>query len=101
MTSDSANEWREPLRIDDTHPSLPGHFPGQPVVPGVLLLDRIAARVHREGAGTLARIAQVKFRAPLLPGEQAELHILRQGSRLVFRVSRGDAVLMTGEGELA
>lgn len=93
--------WVEPLCIDDTHPSLPGHFPGQPVVPGVVLLDRVAARIEREGAGALARLSAVKFRAPLLPGEQAQLHIELSGRQLRFRVSRGDELLTTGEGELA
>jgi 3-hydroxymyristoyl/3-hydroxydecanoyl-(acyl carrier protein) dehydratase len=95
------HEWSETLRIDPAHPCLPGHFPGQPVVPGVVLLDRVAALLQREGAGTLARIGQVKFRAPLLPDEGAELCVVREARRIRFRVSRGETLLMSGEGELA
>lgn len=94
-------EWTESLRVDASHPSLPGHFPGQPVVPGVVLLDRVAALLQREGAGMLARIGQVKFRAPLLPDEDAELCVVREARRIRFRVSRGGTLLMSGEGELA
>ena len=31
------------FRIAADHPCLPGHFPGQPVVPGVVVLDRVLA----------------------------------------------------------
>lgn len=93
--------WAEPLCIDACHPSLPGHFPGQPVVPGVVLLDRVAALLQREGVGALARLSAVKFRAPLLPGEQARLHVELRGRQVRFRVLRGDEPLTSGEGELA
>jgi 3-hydroxyacyl-[acyl-carrier-protein] dehydratase len=98
---DEAISWTEALCIEATHPSLPGHFPGQPVVPGVVLLDRVAARLQREGVGALGRIAAVKFRAPLLPGEQAQLHIELRGRQVRFRVLRADELLTSGEGELA
>lgn len=98
---DEATTWVEALCIEATHPSLPGHFPGQPVVPGVVLLDRVAARLQREGVGALARIPAVKFRAPLLPGEKAQLHIELRGRHVRFRVMRADELLTSGEGELA
>jgi 3-hydroxymyristoyl/3-hydroxydecanoyl-(acyl carrier protein) dehydratase len=37
----ASQEWSEVLSIDAAHPSLPGHFPEQPVVAGVILLDRL------------------------------------------------------------
>ena len=56
--------------IDVNHPSLPGHFPGAPVVPGVVILDEVVAalddwRRHSQ----LNRITNVKFLAPLKPGQ--------------------------------
>jgi 3-hydroxymyristoyl/3-hydroxydecanoyl-(acyl carrier protein) dehydratase len=80
---------------------LPGHFPGNPVVPGVVLLDRIAAALERAGDGRLARIGAVKFLAPLRPDEDAELRITRDGTRVRFRIERGDKPILSGEGELA
>jgi 3-hydroxyacyl-[acyl-carrier-protein] dehydratase len=91
----------ERVRIDASHPSLPGHFPGRPIVPGVVLLDRIAAALESAGAGRLARIASVKFVAPLLPDEEAELRVARDGARVRFRIERAGAPVMIGEGELA
>jgi 3-hydroxymyristoyl/3-hydroxydecanoyl-(acyl carrier protein) dehydratase len=35
--------FRTALRIEAAHPALAGHFPGNPVVPGVVLLERVAA----------------------------------------------------------
>ena len=89
------------VRIHASHPSLPGHFPGRPIVPGVVLLDRVAAALESAGAGRLARIATVKFVAPLLPDEDAELRVARDGARVRFRIERAGAPVMIGEGELA
>lgn len=97
----SSREWNEIVRIAATHPSLPGHFPGEPVVAGVMILDRLAARLQREGVGPLKRISTVKFRAPLLPEQDAELHIAVNGKQVRFRLSRDGELLTSGDGELA
>ena len=55
-------------KIGADHPSLPGHFPGAPIVPGVVILDEILAALSewREDS-RLAAISAVKFLAPLKP----------------------------------
>jgi 3-hydroxyacyl-[acyl-carrier-protein] dehydratase len=60
--------------ISPGHPCLPGHFPGRPLVPGVLLLEEALALVlpHFPGA-TLAGLPTVKFSAPVAPGEVVEV----------------------------
>jgi 3-hydroxyacyl-[acyl-carrier-protein] dehydratase len=56
--------------IPANHPSLPGHFPGEPIVPGVVILDEIAAALNECDAGArLTGIPTVKFLAPLEPDE--------------------------------
>ncbi len=62
--------------IDHSHPSLPGHFPGQPIVPGVVILDRIVAAIESTGVpiDTL-RLPQIKFLRPLLPGQFAQIDL--------------------------
>jgi 3-hydroxyacyl-[acyl-carrier-protein] dehydratase len=59
------------LTIAPDHPALAGHFPGMPVVPGVVLLDEA---LHAIGAAlgvdlSACRIASVKFLSPVLPGQ--------------------------------
>lgn len=96
-----ACELVETLRIGSNHPALPGHFPGNPVVPGVVLLDRVAAALENAALGRLARIGAVKFLSPLRPEQDAELRIVCDGHRVRFRVHRGDSQILSGEGELA
>lgn len=86
------------------HPALPGHFPGAPIVPGVVLLEQVLAAVaHAGGATAPLRLPQVKFLRPLLPGETAQVQLeacepqAGAARRWRFRVLRGDALLATGE----
>lgn len=90
--------------IDADHPALPGHFPGRPVVPGVVVLDRVLAAIEAaHGPLGALRLPQVKFVRPLLPGEEAriELEALEPaagaGPRWRFRVLHGEATVATGE----
>lgn len=88
--------------IPPDHPSLPGHFPGWPVVPGVVVLDRLLDALEAE-AGPLRsplRLPQVKFARPLLPGEQAEVAleaVAGSPGRWRFRVLRDGGAIASGE----
>jgi 3-hydroxyacyl-[acyl-carrier-protein] dehydratase len=54
--------------ITADHPSLPGHFPDAPLVPGVLILDEVrAALLDWQKDYELAAIRTVKFLQPLKP----------------------------------
>jgi acyl-coenzyme A synthetase/AMP-(fatty) acid ligase/3-hydroxymyristoyl/3-hydroxydecanoyl-(acyl carrier protein) dehydratase len=48
------------------HPALPGHFPGRPIVPGVLLLASVEDVLRADGLRVVG-CAQAKFLAPVLP----------------------------------
>jgi len=61
------------------HPAFAGHFPGAPIVPGVVLLDaavhatlELLRRARVDGDGPCAqvcRISAAKFLSPVGPGE--------------------------------
>jgi 3-hydroxyacyl-[acyl-carrier-protein] dehydratase len=57
--------------IPHDHPSLAGHFPGRPIVPGVVVLDFAMAALLRDRPGDLlASLDDVKFVAPVFPGAE-------------------------------
>ncbi len=68
-------------------PFFPGHFPGNPIMPGVLMVEALAqasailsnlSRQPQEGYDFLyyfAGIDKVKFKHVVIPGDQLELRV--------------------------
>ena len=84
--------------IPHDHPCLAGHFPGRPLVPGVVLLERVLEAVEAAHGPTGAlRLPQVKFLRPLLPGQPARVVLEGTAPRWRFEVRGGDYVLARGE----
>lgn len=67
------------LRIPADHPAFPGHFPGRPIVPGVVLLDLAQLAIEGASGQRVGGIAQAKFLSPLGPGEALWLDWERDG----------------------
>ena len=91
------------IRAD--HPSLPGHFPGAPLVPGVVILDEvIAALAEWQQNSQLSGIRMVKFLAPLKPEHAFTISLsLRDehGAEVNFCCRAEDRVIVEGQLEVA
>lgn len=84
------------LRFPADHPTAAGHFPGNPIIPGALLLDVICHAIIGAAAGQQAcAIRSVKFLRPVRPGDGIGL-----SWRIVGEETRFDATLRETE-ELA
>ncbi|MDB5406491.1 MAG: hypothetical protein JWL84_1403 [Rhodospirillales bacterium] len=59
-------------RFDPRHPTAAGHFPGNPIIPGAVLLDEVleAVAVAQGIAVTPCEIRSVKFLLPVRPGDR-------------------------------
>lgn len=62
-----------PLPFAADHPVFAGHFPGQPIVPGVLLLDWAQAAIEAELGNPVAALTEAKFHSPATPADSLEL----------------------------
>lgn len=60
--------------ISPKHPTLPGHFPEHPIVPGVVLLELIETLLAQNGYRVNA-CPQVKFLAQVAPGEPLDIKV--------------------------
>src|SRR3546814_12508111 len=77
--------------IGDDHPALPGHFPGRPIVPGVVILDRVLDAIEAaHGPLGALRLPQVKFLRPLLPGQDAWVETEEDARRVAADAMRGE-----------
>ena len=97
---------RASLRIPVDHPSFAGHFPGRPLLPGVVLLAEVLEAALAEPAlaaaiGRTPRIASAKFLAPVAPGTELTLQLRSSAGRLHFEVWRADKLAAVGQFEPA
>jgi 3-hydroxymyristoyl/3-hydroxydecanoyl-(acyl carrier protein) dehydratase len=86
------------LRVPETLACLAGHFPGQPIVPGVVQLEWAMALAACWLGGTPwpRRIEALKFKRPLFPGQRATLALERESGALRFELAHGETVFSLG-----
>ena len=78
--------------VSANEPFFQGHFPGHPVMPGVLIIESMAQTaavlvvesLGPEAAGKVVyfmTIEGAKFRRPVVPGDQLRIHVTRERRR--------------------
>jgi 3-hydroxymyristoyl/3-hydroxydecanoyl-(acyl carrier protein) dehydratase len=83
------------------HPSLAGHFPGNPIVPGVVLLEEVMRAFEAwRPAERPVEMPVVKFLAPLRPEQSFTIRFAESGSnRVRFECVRDNGQLFV-QGDL-
>ena len=87
--------WQVPA----DHPAFAGHFPGHPIVPGVVLLDEALRCTESLLAAPAAawQIAQAKFLSPVGPGETLRIRIERSPrGNYNFSIHAGERAVASG-----
>ncbi len=80
-------------------PAFAGHFPGAPVLPGVVLLQLALDAVRAAGDITAdaVDIASAKFFRPVAPGTALVIaHRVRHGGAVDFAIAAGEDRVATG-----
>lgn len=88
-----------PIVIAADHPAFAGHFPGMPIVPGVVLLDEVLHAMAAQAGNTLTpcTLESVKFKHVLRPGEPLTLTLSPWvKNRCQFDLHSGDRWIATG-----
>lgn len=55
--------------VDLHHPAFAGHFPGAPILPGVVVLDMVLQWAETVTGSVAGQIGNAKFLSPVRPGE--------------------------------
>ncbi len=94
-------------QVTANEPQFTGHFPGRPIMPGVLMVEALAQTAgiavltldeYRGKIGLFAGIDDCRFRRTVLPGDQLVLKVEMEKLRGMFGRARGVASV---DGEVA
>jgi len=85
--------------ISKDHPALPGHFPGRPIVPGVVVLDEVIETLTEAyGQGSVVvGLPAVKLSSPLRPEEPLTIAVEQEDAETIaFTCRAGHRLVASG-----
>ena len=90
------------LAIATDHPAFEGHFPGQPLLPGVALLAEVMEAARAEPAlaaciGAAPTLAVTKFLAPVRPGATLSIDFQIGPTTVAWTVHEGERLAASGQ----
>jgi UDP-N-acetylglucosamine acyltransferase len=91
--------------VSANEPFFAGHFPGAPVMPGVLVCEALAQLAatlgHIPGDTRLVGVSRARFRRPVQPGDELTLVVTAAGEHIAGVVTCDEAVVAHVEFRLA
>lgn len=85
------------LDIPTDHPAYAGHFPGRPILPGVVLLDQAQLVIEKACGVLLGGLSLAKFHSPVTPGEGLHIAYRQDAAMVVFTILHGERKVADGK----
>lgn len=87
-----------PFSVD--HPVFPGHFPGHPIIPGVLLLDWTQTAIEAQLGQPLLALTEAKFHSPATPTDELALDFEVSAGAVRFEIRSAARKIASGRFQL-
>jgi 3-hydroxymyristoyl/3-hydroxydecanoyl-(acyl carrier protein) dehydratase len=88
------------LDIAADHPAFTGHFPHQPIVPGVVLLDHAQRAIEASTGSILVGLAVAKFHSPAVPGEVLTVEFEASAESVRFEIRTASRKVADGRFQI-
>ena len=84
--------------VNSSHPSIPGHFPGNPIVPGAVIIENVIKAFSRlDDSREIASLSTVKFIKPIGVNQKVDVNFLSISTELIsFECVSNNVVLVLG-----
>jgi 3-hydroxyacyl-[acyl-carrier-protein] dehydratase len=88
------------VQTDADSPWFSGHFPDNPILPGIAQLKMVADLISRAGEKNLCMtgVSRVKFRKIVRPGELLDIHVTsgNKKDQYIFKITSGEQDVCSG-----
>ena len=101
----NANEIEVLAHVPTDSPWFLGHFPGEPILPGIALVNMVQQAIIRDAITkgeeiTLGSLRRVRFTQPVRPGESLKLNVTSveagEETLFTFKVAREEDIVCSG-----